>query len=300
MSYKNFHEYLNHKNTIAKPKVEKLPDYHGPKDTMPPKEEKHKDAGGKGQVGSANPYKGGTDAKNPNKSEKGFADEGDKKLKYEPKIDQDNKKVKTWPKTNTQEWIDSTKELSLAEFTKLLREKTIGENKDPIKSYDSLRTLVELCQKDKSVIVNLVREMKRNELLQSLMAEMLNHPESLKVIKDDNKILNELFSKMGPPSKLKPEMPPPETDEMDDMGGDMGDDMSDGEMEGGEDEGEEDLESEDELDMDSEEGDMEGEEDALEEPEGELPPPKKHVHASHALSKMHRPMMDTPMMMKKK
>ena len=92
MSYKNFNEYLNEKNKVAKTKIEKVPDYHGPKDSAPPKEKKHKDAGGKGPVGSAKPYKGGTDAKNPNKSEKGFADSGDKSLKYTPKVDKAGKK----------------------------------------------------------------------------------------------------------------------------------------------------------------------------------------------------------------
>ena len=85
MKYQKFAEYLDSNGKLkAVAPVKKIADFEGKVDTKPVKETKHKDAGGKGQDGEIKPYKGGTDAKDPNKGKltDGFADKGDKKLKY--------------------------------------------------------------------------------------------------------------------------------------------------------------------------------------------------------------------------
>ena len=96
-------------------------------EAKPAKEKKHKDAGGKGQVGEPKPYHPTATAKDPNKGKLsgGFAEKGEKSLKYKPdtdvpqKVGEGGKKKATWPKTKTQEWVDRTKDMSLAELPRL-------------------------------------------------------------------------------------------------------------------------------------------------------------------------------------
>ena len=277
MSYSTFQEYLTHKNKIAKPKVEKVPDYTGPSNKLPPKENKHKDAGGCGQKGNIKPYKGGTNAKNPNKAEKGFADEGDKDLKYIPK---------------TQEWVEQTKNMSLPSFTKMLREKTLSEDKNPMQSYTAIKTLTEMCQNDKNIISKLIREMKRSNLLETLVLEALNHPESIKLIKE-----NKMFKKPLGPSMDDMATPNDDSEMHHDMDSEDDSEMhhdmdSENDSEEDEDMDSEDMDSEDSSDSDSL-GEPEGGKD-LSMDSGNLPM-HKHHHAHAALKKMKKPMMGDSM-----
>jgi hypothetical protein len=69
--FPSFLEYLNDKGSVVdKPKTEIVPDYNGPDDKSPPN--------------SKVPYKTPTTPKAAQKGEKGFAELGDEKLKYEP------------------------------------------------------------------------------------------------------------------------------------------------------------------------------------------------------------------------
>lgn len=69
--FPSFLEYLNDKgNVVEKPEVEVVPDYHGPDDKAP--------------KGSKVPYKTPLTLKAAQKGEKGLAELGDDKLKYEP------------------------------------------------------------------------------------------------------------------------------------------------------------------------------------------------------------------------
>lgn len=158
MAYKTFEEYLDHKNQLkTSGTVKKVADYDGPENMS-------------------------TVAKNPNKAEKGFADEGDKKLIYTPdvetpaKVGEGGTKTATWPKTKTQEWLDQTKGLSLSEFTK-----NITKNINPT-NLKSVHETVSNCKTDKKYVENLVREFKRTGLLKQLVAEMLQHKESFDVL----------------------------------------------------------------------------------------------------------------------
>lgn len=332
MAFASFQEYVDHKNKVKnKPSIEQVPDYHGPQDAKPDKEKKHKDAGGKGQVGAASGYKSSTAPVNPNKGGKGFADEGDKALKYEPgngwyggkdgvsKSEggvPGGKSVATWPKTKTQEWVDDNKSVSLSEFTKKIKDQ-LAESDCNKNAYDTIRNVVELCQCNKKYVENLVREMKRNDLLSPLVTEMFRHQE---VIVEAKK----LTEKLAPPmhhddeeNKLHNDIDG-EMDMPDDMGGD---DMGDDDLGmGGE---EDDMGDGSDMDISSDEDEMGGDDmgdemgmggdngSALGEPEGgdmggmDMPmlkkKKKKHPHAAHALSAMSGPPapMDAPMMMKK-
>ena len=121
MAFKKFREYLkDEKNIVEKPEVQKVPDYKGPSSSAPPQAKMDKNAGGHGSKGSAKPYSAGKNAANPNKSEKGFAHEGDKDLKYDPKIDVDTKdpakgeELKSWHKSKSvSEWLQKTRKLNV-------------------------------------------------------------------------------------------------------------------------------------------------------------------------------------------
>ena len=198
MGHKTFQEYLDHKNKLQNTgKVQRVADYNGPSASKPGKEKKHKDAGGKGQTGEPKPYAGGTNAKDPNKGKNtdGFAGKGDKKLEYKPGKGELGKgaagvpggsAVKGWPKVKTQEWIDRTKGLTLAEFTKQIQKTTtkgvLEECACQGGVLESVKTTADLAKVNKSVVSALVREMKRNKTFGKLVAEMLQHRETYGVI----------------------------------------------------------------------------------------------------------------------
>lgn len=100
MKFKSFQEYLDANNKLVeKPKVTKVADYEGKQVEKPGKEDKHKDAGGKGPVGDPESYVGGSAAKDRNSDDpKALGHVGDKKMVYEPDVDAAFKDVKTWPK----------------------------------------------------------------------------------------------------------------------------------------------------------------------------------------------------------
>lgn len=282
--FKQFSEYLNSKNKLqTSGKVKKIADFEGTVDKKPTKESKHKDAGGKGQDGKINPYKGGNDAKNPNKDDKGgFAHKGDSKLKYEPKTDvpakvgNGGKKSNTWPKTETQNWIDRTKGMSLAEFTKNMRTeayKGLNECACQDAPHNSIKETVSVCKCNQRYVSSLVREMKRNGMFSKLFSEMVQHPEAYVTLaklmeKDESysrKLVTALNEMISPPmggsedsnpmnGMLKKKRPMPMGD---DMGMDSEDDASQEDEEGAEnpdeDFGDEENGEDGEMDMGDEE-----------------------------------------------
>ena len=291
MKYQKFAEYLDANSKLrATAPVKKIADFEGKVDTKPVKEKKHKDAGGKGQDGEIKPYKGGPDARDPNKGKlaDGFADKGDKKLKYTLTNDvgkaiegvPGGKGAPTWPKTKTQEWVDRTKNMSLAEFTKTVRDEAL-EGCEKEVPHNSIKETVSACKCNKKHVAALVREMKRNGLFGKLVSEMVQHPETFKALailmeRDESyarkfvKAMNEMIAPPidgagGPPMMGKKKKPPmmgdmgmPHPDDMgdddsdedgDDMDGD--DDMGD-DMDGDDDMGDDDMG--DGSDMDGDEG----------------------------------------------
>jgi len=203
MAHMKFQEYLDrNKKLKTSSTVKQIADFEGSIETKPAKEKKHKDAGGKGQDGEVKPYKGGTDAKDPNKGKlgDGFAHKGDSKLKYEPGygwyggkngVSKDEngvpggKKQATWPKTKTQGWVDRTKGMSLAEFTKTVRTealKGLDECACQESPHNSIKETIAVCKCNQKYVSALVREMKRNGLFGKLVKEMVDHPETFKAL----------------------------------------------------------------------------------------------------------------------
>jgi hypothetical protein len=256
MAFKKFREYLkDEKNIVEKPEVQKVPDYKGPSSSAPPQAKMDKNAGGHGYKGSAKPYSAGKNAANPNKSEKGFAHEGDKDLKYEPKVDVDTKdpakgeELKSWHKSKSvSEWLQKTRKLSNAGFIKEMQNEGIA--------YGVIKETITECAKSNRNVAQLVMEMKRNKLLKSLISEICSHesaiPAILSEIKKNSlflKYLNE-FNGMDHDDEEPIEMADDES-----MGDDEGnDDESMGDDEGNDDESMDDDEGNDDESMDDDEG----------------------------------------------
>lgn len=261
MAHKTFQEYLDARNKLQNTgKEQQIADYIGPKASAPGKEKKHKHAGGHGQQGKPKPYAGTTTAKDPNKGKNtdGFASKGDKKLEYQPhKGNKSTKKagvpggkeVASWPRTKTQEWLNSTKEMSLKEFTKHLNECDCKGA-----SSDSIREAVILAKND-SAMVGLVREMKRQNNFNKFIIEAFKHEEAFAVLA--RLMENEQYAK-----KLVRAMneivAPPMSDDMDDE--ENPDEMGhDDDMEG--EENPDDMGGDEEMGHDDDMGDEENPDD---------------------------------------
>jgi hypothetical protein len=267
--FKSFQEYIDqNKKLVEKPKVAKIADFEGKQPRKPEKESLKKtdcgcSSGGKGQVGEASPYSNGENAKDPNKDDKaGLVYKGDQKLVYEPNVDEKSKETKTWPKTGMSEWLKDTRNLSIAEFTRRLKEEN-GNCSEGVQ--DAAKKLVEACKCNKKNLLTLVREARRGKILEGLMKEVFNTPESFEILSKliESKKYSNKFDKMF--SEMVAEPMGMDGGSMGDMG-DMGEEgeedhegMGDDDMDMGDEEGHDDDHEEDE---EGEEGDEdEGDED---------------------------------------
>jgi len=222
MAFKNFSQYLEDKMQEplagSKPKINKVPDYTGDSPVSPPLEkapstEKGIQAGGAKQLKNPAPYK----SKTMNGADKGFiySKTNVPPTEFNTEI-QKNKNFGGVPggepvdsafaskgspgdpfqktgmtqKTssqliglNTESFVNKTKHLSLAEFTKKLHKDSskgldkCGCQKAP---HSSIQETVSVCKCNDKYISALVHEMKRNGLLGQLIKEMSLHEETFK------------------------------------------------------------------------------------------------------------------------
>jgi len=262
--FPSFLEYLNDKGTVVdKPEVEQVPDYKGPEEKSPPN--------------SKVPYKTPVANKAPAKGEKGFAELGDGRLKYEPDtevkydvmkdimkeyVDEKGKVVEkakvdikadyrgprvTAPKggkpyvsqavnpgnkalgdigdaalryepdtdtskpTKTEGFLNKTKDMSLADFTKyMLKEcgcgQVEGEDMPYVTAYTTgkfqphppevIRYISVLADKNSGVLENLVNQMVSMGYLNKLLKAIFSHPQAYEE-------LTSLFSDEDGPSRCK-------------------------------------------------------------------------------------------------
>jgi hypothetical protein len=215
-----FTEYLDSKKKlVTKPPVKKVPDYSS---QVPVRPEKPAQRGKSWELmvktkGEPEPYKAPGSDKDPglqaakdgsgkkvkglkDGSKEGFGDMGDDKLKFKYDTDittagEGGKKVKTWPLTKTEEFLDKTKGMSLAEFTKHLRENNLLEHcgcekkeiphvvaytsgpfhPDPIQA---IKYVTFLSNENENIMRALIREAKRIGCLEKLVEELLDVPET--------------------------------------------------------------------------------------------------------------------------
>jgi hypothetical protein len=282
-----FVEYLNAKgggkkdDVGEKPKVAKVADYTGPQKNSPPQ-------GGGAYAAANGKAPKGTGSDDLKKG--GFASKGDKKLVYEPKTE--NAYERDRIKTKTQEWLDKTRDLSLSEFAKEIKASAVVEGKSPT---NNIRQTVANCQLNPNLIESLLREFKRAEMLESVVAQLFQHPEAYQELaklmegSEDGvlvarRLVRAVNEIVGPPAH--------ELDDEDEDGEELGDgpDMGDEEDMGDEDMDDMDMDGDDEdMDMGDEDMDM-GDEDmdmGDEDMGGDLDAPMPHKkHGGHMLDAM--------------
>ena len=270
MGYISFHEYVEKNKKPQKTKTALVADYDGPRKDAPELGKKPENAGGTAQGGKVPPYKGGKDAADPNKGK--LMDGLGGKLDHSKsgEVGKPTKDLGNYP-LKTQEWIDKTKGLSLAEFTRKIRESRLAGVQSPSKTYESIKETVAVCKGNRSYVKDVVLEMKRQGVFETFFAAMARHPESFNVIaklmESDGyarKLVMAIDEMVGPPvGGDEMDMPAPKMKHKHKMKGkmhDMGDeDMGDEDM-GDEDMGDEDMGDED---MGDEEGEDLGDEDGM-------------------------------------
>ena len=187
-----FQEYLNSKSQIEKPKVSVTGDFTDP--MTPPDAPK-----------DGKPYGVSDGKKLKTNKEKGFGDQGDSKLKYEPKVD--NTSSATAAKIPTAE------------------------------SAELCAILIDAIKKDPTVAEQMVSQIKRSGLLGVLVAEMLQYKETYSHLAEVmahteygppvcNKLVRAMSEEVAPPFSASLEGDEEEEEEPDEFAAD--DDSEDG------------------------------------------------------------------------
>ena len=204
---KNWHQFLEERkgknggDPAPKVKTEVVPDFHGKVPSTPP--------------GGGKPYgpKGGSskDSESPKgeKNEAGFAEKGDKALKYTPKTvhgkTADLKPVAR-KLTKSEGFVDATAKLSPSDFAAYMAKK----NSNLGDVHEAVSRLSGLVKGNPSSVVALVGEARRNGFFNLLMAEMLQYPEAMnlvaKLLGDKNegmaasrRLVKAMHEMVGPP-----------------------------------------------------------------------------------------------------
>jgi hypothetical protein len=331
--FKKFQEYMNARGKIAQPKEKEVADYDGPNPKSPPAS-KTPTVLDKGMAPpkakhEPKPYRAVGKPAGSKEAESGLADTGDKNLVYDPDTKnipkQDNiegQKRKNYPpnkKTKTEQFLDTTKGMSIHEFTNhMITKRKEGLNDLPVISDNQhpeeiVRYVAVLADKNESILEDLIHSLKRNRCFKKLVESLMEIPEALnmmtELLSDDSegprrcrqlvRCMEDSYTEsVGPPFGISGDdeggtngqpfdvVPgEDEEDEEDEEGADPSpEDEFDTDDEEGE-EGEPWVLPEDEFDTDDEEGEEgeEGEEDENEDEDedemGEFPKKKKKKFA---------------------
>lgn len=168
--FHKFTEYLNSKNKIEKPKVDISGDTGPEPDKTPPKPvNKGKGWSNKNALSEKpKPYHPPQTPEKQPKYEKGLAQDGDKKLIYEPKtpetIDKEGgKKVSSWPKTaTTNEFLDATQDMDVAELVAYIKTQNKIENTQGLHPVILIDKVAELVSNNPKLLESLIYSLKRN------------------------------------------------------------------------------------------------------------------------------------------
>lgn len=210
MSFKKFYEYLNDqgKGAEAKPAVDPSDDTgpsgdHAP--VAPKTKGKNWDTKAPKSTGKPTPYKTPTSPEKPKAEKGGFADKGSIPV-YNPNMKQGGSKnipggteVEGW-KTKTEAFLDQTKGMSQAEFTRYMIKECGCDMADDdslpfVTSYspgkfhphppEAIKYVVVLANKNDRVLESLLQELKKGGGLPKLMRSLVDdHPESLSALTD--------------------------------------------------------------------------------------------------------------------
>lgn len=292
--FKSFQDYVEDRKVdgveakdglVGSAKVKLVADYDGPDPKKPTK--------GEGQS-DPTPYKAANGSAKAKKAEGGgFADLGDKALKYDPKTEGGSSKMTVlgteikgdWPKPaaglpKTEQFFRKTKNMSDTQFAEYMLKASgnlkISKNLPMVNAdapgpfhphpSEAVRYVAALGSQNPKIVEQLIHELKRLNVLGEMFRAALEHPESYlelcQLLEDDTygekrsrNFARALKEVVGPPMGLKPE----DDDEEgmhpeDEMGDEEGEDMVDPDEES-------DDMDDDSMDMDDEMGDEEGDED---------------------------------------
>jgi hypothetical protein len=205
--FKKFQEYMNARGKINKPQEKEIADYDGPSPKSPPASKAptalDKEMAPPKTKQEPKPYSAPGKPAGNKAAESGFGDTGDKNLIYKPDTSkipkQDNiegQNKKNYPpnkKTKTEHFLDTTKGMSIHEFTNHMITKrkeglddlpVISENQHP---EEIIRYVSVLASKSDSVMEDLIHALKRNGCFKKLVETLIEIPESLNM-------MTELFS----------------------------------------------------------------------------------------------------------
>lgn len=183
-----FQEYINSKKKLVEKPSEDM-DYPDPIPERPEKSDMPKGEKG-GKVSVPAPYCASKQAQDPNKKKdkgegKGLADTGKKDKGYELPDGDENKVVKSvWnnAKTKTESWLNSTKDLSLAEFINNIKDDiTITESlcEDKI---GTIKEAVKIASLNENYLQGLVLEMHRSGEFEKFAEAILKYQEAFDVL----------------------------------------------------------------------------------------------------------------------
>jgi hypothetical protein len=207
MNMRSFKEYLNEKGKLVKPVINADADT-GPSPVSSPEKPAIQGKNWKAEAALKDkpvPYSGlGKDEGHP-KYEKGFAQEGDKKLIYEPGDDKKTKEVATFPKTKTEQFIEDTHNLSNAAFVQYMSSQI---NPESIKA-------IQVVGANKNLVASVVLEIKKNGNFKELVKELFEQPEIYEELKSlimesesTNLLFEKFFDEITAPTAEKTEVAP--------------------------------------------------------------------------------------------
>jgi hypothetical protein len=175
MKMRSFTEYLNEKGKLVKPVIDPEADT-GPSPVASPEKSAIEGKTWKAEAALKDKpvaYSAPGEDKGQPKYEKGFAQEGDKKLIYEPDVNKKEKEVPTFPKGKTEQFIHDTQNMSNAAFVHYMATQTSPEY---IKA-------VEIVGANKKLLESLILEVKKHGHFDSLVKEVFNQPEIFEELK---------------------------------------------------------------------------------------------------------------------
>jgi hypothetical protein len=290
--FKSFQDYVEDRKVdgveakdglVGSAKVKLVADYDGPDPKKPTK--------GEGQS-DPTPYKAANGSAKAKKAEGGgFADLGDKGLKYDPKTEGGSTEIKgDWPKPaaglpKTEQFFRKTKNMSDTQFAEYMLKSSgslkISKNLPMVNAdgpgpfhphpSEAVRYVAALGSQNPKIVEQLIHELKRMNVLGEMFRAALEHSESYlelcQLLEDDTygekrsrNFARALKEVVGPPMGLKPE--DEEEGMEDEMGDEEGEDMVDPDEES-------DDMDDDSMDMDDEMGDEDEDMDGMDDEMGD-------------------------------
>ena len=195
-NFRKFKEYLDNRGKLQEKPIESDDADTGPKPEKYPESPATSGKNWKTTTPQDKPkaYMGvGTDP-GQQKYDKGFANDGNKNLIYEPKVGkpekEGGKKLDTWPKGKTEAFLDNTRALTLAEFASYVSEQSKNGLQDlpTITAYktgpicpdpmQAMRYVVTLAAANDRLMESLVVMLKSQGSLDRFLREATNHTDT--------------------------------------------------------------------------------------------------------------------------